>query len=145
MLTWRERLRLICEFATPEVLEFKAGLSALLWGLWLLLPGDMFALYPPFFTAMTRIGPEWMWALAVAGTGLSQLIFTATPRWQFRRFLALHACAMWAFIATLYLLAEWRAPGVGLSVALSLSNGWIYYRLRRWDGANDAEGEAVEQ
>jgi hypothetical protein len=137
MLTWRNRFRILADFGTPEVIEFKAGVSALSWGLWLLLPGDMFALYPPFFLAMSKIAPEWAWGAGVAATGLAQIFLSATPNWAWRRFAALHACAMWAFLTTLYLLGEWRAPGVALALTLSVANAWVFYRLRRFH----ADGE----
>lgn len=137
MLTWRDRFRILLNFATPEVTEFQAGLCGLAWGLWLLLPGDMFVLYPAFFTAMMRLAPEWVWGLAVACSGFLQAFLAPTVHWPARRFMALHGCAMWAFLGTLYLQAEWRAPGVGLTFSLSLANAWAFYRLRRWASDGD--------
>lgn len=106
-----------------------------------MLPGDMFRLYPKFFTAMAPLAPEWVWAVGVATTGATQIYFSATANWRVRRLVSLHACAVWAFIGTLYVVAEWRAPGAALAFSLSFANAWAFYRLRHWERV-DAEGEA---
>lgn len=123
------RLRALLLDYDFEFAELLTGLAALGWGAWLLAPWwDTFG-SSPSFAVFAFLGPEWAWGLLVLCLGALQLyaLVRDIPNW--RKTLCLLAVINWAFIATVFAVANLAATGTVIYPLLAFSAGWARLRL----------------
>ena len=107
-------------------LEFIAALYAIVWGVWLLIPGwDSFS-SSRVYLQMEKFAPEWIWGFTVGLIGLFQFIFLYTTKMHFR----LVACAlsMFAFasLGTLALFGNHESTA-GPTYLIVVLCSWLGY------------------
>ncbi len=113
-----------------EFAELLSGLTAALWGLWLLLPWDTFE-PSPGFSVMRVLAPEWGWGLVMTFIGISQLYALLIDERRPRLNFSLMASAAWVFIATAVGWANPTGTGVIIFSMFALSAFWAFLRIGR--------------
>lgn len=86
-------------------LETSSAATLGLNGLVLVLPASTFGANPTAFAAMSSL-PEWMWGVILMLVGLVQAYAVASHNADCRRRAALVAVSLYAFLATLYFVAN---------------------------------------
>jgi hypothetical protein len=92
---------------------------------WALLPSShtVFA-GNPSFDAMRHLASQQVWGMVTLGL-LIALVATLGDAHRATHHMALVACAaLWALVATMILVSNTTAPGIGLYVAFSLLTVW---------------------
>lgn len=130
MLTATERLRLLLQYATPEIAELGSAGAALLYGGWLLVTGPyLVRTYPHFWRPMEALFPSQVWAGVMVLAGLAQAWQMLLGSKSARRGSALFAASIWLFIAANWARADVHAPVIGLFLGSALMSVWAHIRL----------------
>jgi hypothetical protein len=126
------RLRFALQGTPTHLMELFQGLVTLFWGLWLLLPLQVFRSEPLLYHELARLAPEWIWGLAatlLALVGLSTLLGDGREN---RARIAMAQTFGWLFVCWLFGLGTgWRTTAVPVYGMLALGSAWIYIRLER--------------
>jgi len=102
-------------------------------GAWLLLPPSTFAANPTAFAAMSSL-PEWAWGGLLMLVGLAQSYAVASHSADHRRRAALVAVSLYAFLATLYFVANPINLGTPTWLVYVVGNLYALYGLGRRHG-----------
>lgn len=87
------------------LLEAVLGFLALGWGFHLLLPLDTFHSSVAYL-AMHEVAPEWMWGVATAVLGATQVAISRFGTFRGRQRAATISSAVWGFIATAFFMGS---------------------------------------
>lgn len=104
----RHLRELVCVNSRP--LEFILAIQAILYGGWLLLPSNTFAL-SPVFSVMEGIAPELVWGGVIFGVGVIQFFGLFTENILVRRVLGFLDLFLWLMVD----LALWLAGTLSLA------------------------------
>jgi hypothetical protein len=141
-IIWVYRLMFLLFSWDPEPMEFFLSATAILLGIWLLLPFSLFGMAPDFFRVMEYIAPEWAWGSVILAMGLLQgwgvswgsLNFANEEVWgKFRRrriTICFVSLMCWLFLLLTFAMGNWRAMGTCLFLSIAASNFVTYIRLR---------------
>lgn len=112
-----------------EFCEAMSGMVALGWGLVLAMPWETFDTSASF-EAMSIL-PEWLWAGTMLWLGITQLGALVLDHRRPRRWSALGATAVWAFLAVGFAISNPYGTGIVVYPCLSAAAGWAYLRIGR--------------
>ena|SRR3990167_8718359 len=91
------------------LVELFMGVVAILWGVWVALPFDIFYTSPVYY-AMTKMAPEIVWGLMFVFFGGVLLIAVIINMPAIKRFrLYQGMSAIWIFLASAFVLGNWRS------------------------------------
>lgn len=111
-------------------LETASAATLGLVGFMLLLPFSTFEANPTAFATMAYL-PEWAWGGLLMLVALAQAYAVARDHAQYRRWTALAAATLYAFLAALYFVANARNLGSPVWAVHAAGNLYALYSLRR--------------
>lgn len=107
--------------------EVSLGVLAFNWGVWLLLPPATFGTGVSF-QAMAQIAPEAVWGIAFGLLGLLKMHYgtsyprSGAPGWRKRYRISLIGSAFWAFLASMFAVANfWSTATVTYTTIAAIS------------------------
>ena len=123
-----ENIQHIIVTASPTMMELFSAITALGWGVLLLLPYDTFG-SSSIYVTMSALAPEELWGIALLGGGFLQLAAVLHGKISPRKLTAMFATASWAFIAAMFASSSIYSTGVVVYGVMTLFAAWIYFRL----------------
>lgn len=96
----------------PRILELGGAAWAIVWGCWVGNPWWNVFPSSPTFRVMGLIAPEWLWGIAVAATGMGQLValYNVSLRWRYR--ISVTGFQLWTFVTLMFLLGNFSTTAV---------------------------------
>jgi len=125
------RLRAILSDADIDLIVLCFGLVSFLWGVALLLEKNTFESNPASFAAMARIAPEYVWGIGILAFGLSAWTALLAKKWQLLAWISLMDGLLWAFVATMFYVANPNTTAPFAYVPMALFDFLVFLRLRR--------------
>jgi hypothetical protein len=107
------------------VFQLMAGLTAMLWALWLAMPWNVFGTSNTYH-AMGIVAPEWVWAALFASVGMVVLVGGLQNRSRLRRLGLLGLSSLWAFAAVMFAVGNYHSTAAPIYFVLSVRTGLLY-------------------
>ena len=127
-LEWRSHFEDILRAADPRPFELFSGTCSLLWGAWLLMQPEALITVTAFKYLNFLPAPAWSGLFLSLGTW--RMFALGKNGRRMRQAACMGACIAWLFIGALVLQGNHASPNGGIYVLLSLSNFWVWFRLR---------------
>jgi hypothetical protein len=122
----------IMVFVAPvELLELWTATLATLWGVWLIVPWTQTFASSPGYSVMAELAPEWVWGLTAITAGIVQGSSLVVGHCRIRRTAALALIALWAFVGSALITANWRALSTVTYPLFAVASVLVYLRIPR--------------
>ncbi len=128
------RLRYLFWFSDMEMTRMGLAWGALLWGLLLLWPGELFTSARTTYTLMAQIAPEELWGLAFI---LQGVIMTYSLLWGYRSKLAFVVdaglgCVLWSASTVACFLAHYHSSFLAYQPPAAMSYELVGMFMSWW-------------
>lgn len=114
----------------PKPVEIWLGITAFIWGAWLIVAIDLYNL--PAYKFMAALMPDTYWAILGMSLGVTKILIACKGTITAERYATFAGTFFWGLLTfgTLYNVTITLAPAVFLSLALA--SAWAYLSLAFW-------------
>ena len=112
----------------PLSVELISANMCFLWGVWLLLPGDIFTISTSY-NAMSALAPDYVWGVSMALLGMAQWVFIFDDHLKGREVVMLLGGLAWLFIAGTFLASGTGTTAIITYGIIGTATMWASFRL----------------
>ena len=112
----------------PLSVEIMSANICFLWGVWLLFPGDIFAISNSY-NAMAVLAPDYVWGVCMTLLGIAQWVFIFDDHLKGREVVMLLGGLAWLFIAGTFLASGTGTTAIITYGIIGTATMWASFRL----------------
>jgi hypothetical protein len=126
----KRNLKYIMLEADTEAAELGLSVTAILWGLVLLMPWHTFD-HSATYAGLKAVAPEYLWGSFVAVMASTRIWALLVDNYGWRQRCAFMASITWMFVAGCFAATDFKHTGMAVYPMAAAANIWIYVRLVR--------------